>query len=226
MLIRDEELQKKHELLAEKAVQLEKARAAAEYELRDAPFITDLVTQKEQAGQILTTQQFEDKLRRLLPDMKNETFTALDGTKKRYAILAPYIKESRFVYDYPVLPERSVREVIKKRKIVDGVITTNPDAKPMITRSDLPKHKVIGPSFDENGNVKDIGRVEWESDLPAGMEEVIIPGREVIRGWRTVLVMMRHCGYLTPHQIEREFGADNTKAWAKHMGKQEIVLPW
>lgn len=226
MLIKDESLQKRQEVILQRAIQLDKARQNAEAELKDAPFVTSLITERAKAGKVLTTKDFEDKLKKLLPDMKNETFTALDGTQKRYAHLPPYIRESKFVYDYPVLPERSVREIIKKRKITDGVISSDPQAKALIRRSDLPRHKVIGPSFNKNGEVASLGRVEWESDLPAGMEEISIPGREVIRGWRTVLVMLRHCGYLTPQQIEKEFGADNTAAWAKHMGKQEIRLPW
>lgn len=226
MLLKDTSLQERHAQIGARTLQLDKARKDAEEELRDMPYVSDLTTSTDAAGKSLTTREFETKILKLIPDAKFQTFTGGDGTLKRFVHLAPYIPASRFVYDFPVLPERSVREILVKRRILPGIIASDPQAKALITRKDLPKHRVVGPSFDESGNIASLGRVEWESSLPAGMEEVKIPGREIIRGWRTVLVLLRHAGYLTPGQIEAEFGADNTAAWSKHMGKQEITLPW
>lgn len=53
-------------------------------------------------------------------------------------------------------------------------------------------------------------------------EIVKIPGRELFRGWRTVLIMLMYFGILTRTEVEKNFGSCDRPSWAHHTGKQKI----
>lgn len=54
------------------------------------------------------------------------------------------------------------------------------------------------------------------------METVKRPGREVLRGWRTLLLMLIRDGHLTLTAVEKKFGSCERPTWVHHAGKQKI----
>lgn len=48
------------------------------------------------------------------------------------------------------------------------------------------------------------------------------PGREVLRGWRTLLLILIKDGHLTLNAVEKKFGSCERPSWVHHTGKQKI----
>lgn len=54
------------------------------------------------------------------------------------------------------------------------------------------------------------------------MKTELRPGREVLRGWRTLLLHLIRDGHLTLTAVERKFGSCDRPTWVHHTGKQKI----
>jgi len=225
MLILDEQKQATHAKINYAQEALSQFDKEQFERMVDAVYMDELVTHPEKAGKPMKTEDFETKLKKLIPNIVIERFPQHNADSKNVSCRLP--NGTRIVYPFPIIFERSVRNVIYTYRILPGVIASDPQQKTMITRADLPKHKVIPARFDENDNLLELGRIEWEEGaIPAGTELVKLPGGEKMRGYRTVLAILVREGLITPTEVENEFGSINTKEWANHMGKQVTQMPW
>ena len=62
-------------------------------------------------------------------------------------------------------------------------------------------------------------------DTPA-FTQVRVPGRELIRGWRTVLLRLVWAGATTPTAVENLVGHSPRAAWQQHLGRAAATLPF
>lgn len=53
-------------------------------------------------------------------------------------------------------------------------------------------------------------------------EIVTRPGRELLRGWRTLLLRLVKFGFLSLGEVEKKFGSCERPSWVHHTGKQKI----
>lgn len=222
MLVRDELTQVKDQIHQGLAANADRLIQMLQEEAKYADLVDDLPTTVEKAGTWMSYLKLEEKLKRLVP---SATFHP-HPTKPdiRYMRPNPNLPNEFIVYSSPS-PERSIREVIRKTRVKPGVMG-NP--KIQISRADLPKYEISKPIFRADGSIEKLGEIRWEENsLPAGMEYVDEPGKELMRGWRTILVYLIGARYITPDQAEREFGPANTREWAKHTGKRtDVQIPW
>lgn len=222
MIIRDEQRQRKERVEQGLAANADRLIKMLQEEAKYADLVTDLPTTVEKAGNWMSHLKLEEKLKRLVP---NATFHP-HPTKPdiRYMRPNPNLPDEYIIYSTPS-PERSIRSIIRRTRIKPGILG-NPNIQ--VSRDDLPKYEVTKPIFRPDGSIAKLGDILWEENsLPAGMEYIDEPGGELMRGWRTVLVYLIGARYITVDEAEREFGAANTREWAKHTGKRgSLEIPW
>lgn len=171
-----------------------------------------------QWGQKMSAALFETKLKRLDPTFRCEV-NPYNPTKK--ALYHPFFENGLGLvcaYENDVMPEHSIREVRVEhvRDFSVGETNENP-----LCRADLPKYEVV-PDDSPLGQ-----KIVFDpTATPLGMRKVYTQGREILRGWRTILIRIVEKGLATPTQVENIFGSDNRPQWAHHMGKQALELPW
>lgn len=166
----------------------------------------------QQLGQMMTAKDFEDKLIKLIPNLKFEYNPVNPKMKALYHIKGEK-KEYICSYHADIMPEHSIIK-IKKELVWD------PDQK-ILKRSELPKHQwVAGKGYVFEG-------------IPPGWKEVKVPWGELKRGWRTVLIKLVKEGLLTIPQAESFNGSPTSqfgqRAWAYHLGKREgseVAIPF
>ena len=179
----------------------------------------------QRLGRQMTSESFERRLKKILPKV---TFDNNTLGVRIARIELPNGVEFRVLLhakNQPgaILPERStmmrVQQDIPDESIVRHMGTSTPAP---LRRADLPKHEWVADATSPLG-----GRFAFDDTVPApGMKRIDLPWREVARGWRKVLIEFVVGGFLSPAQVEREFGADDTKEWAGQMGKRLKVTPW
>lgn len=168
-----------------------------------------------QLGKQYTTAEFETRLRRINPNLHFED--SPNPTKKRLYFLKSGKKDFLCLYERGLMPEHSIMQTVYE-DIPDPFLIDNP-AKGL-DRKDL-------PAFEQTAGTEEnpIGEIKWkdpEAPKP-GTIRVKRAGREVTRGWRTVLMTIVWHGAASVTAVENMFGSDNRPEWATKLGKQKII---
>jgi hypothetical protein len=191
--------------------------AAVQYETKErlGKFLLDEknVTNSEfQTGRGMLAAEFIKRLKKL--DPRFEFFPS--PTKPHLGAFG--YRQVNGEYEFLVMgmngfvPEHSVHEV-REEFIQDTSIGV--DGKPPIQLADVMKQAHWVPKANIFGG-------EWEFEDKTqglGWKKVIMPGKEITRGWRTILLRLIQAGKLTVSAAEKEFGPDNTPNWQFHTGK-------
>jgi hypothetical protein len=172
---------------------------------------------ERQLGRPMSAAELERRLKRVNPNLHFEVNPYNTTKKAVYRILPNQKKVFICAYENGTMPEYSVFRV-KEEEIVQ------PDflfGRGHLDRKDL-------PAFEHKEDSENpLGKIEFDptAEKP-GFKKVQLPWGEAVRGWRTVTIRLVEAELATPTQIEKEFGSSNRAEWARHMGKQNISLPW
>lgn len=211
MLIKDEQKQAEHAIKT--AIESNQSRLAAweDDSVRNAVYVTDEEfnpgNPQLQMGRAMMPGELERKLTSINPNFIYEVH-ARNKTKKSIYLPVAGEKKHLVIYENSYMPEHSIMRLVKK-DIRDMSVNS-------LDRKDLPKHE-WSPE-----------RNEWVFDDSApmpGMKRVLICDRELVRGWRTVLLRLIQNKYITISDAERVFGTCNDSRWAYHT-KGNLKSPW
>ena len=160
------------------------------------------------------TEDFEKRLLKLNPRLHFKTLPMKPDKRVCY-IWRLGVAIPLCVYENPWIPELSLRS--RQTEIEFNPIPFfNPD-----------RRNRDGQQALMHIDSKDMPKSEWDVEkgetvfhgLLPGEEEVELPWREVKRGWRTVLLYLLAAGELFLDDVEREFGAGDTRGWKVATGK-------
>lgn len=188
-----------------------------------------LANADRQMGQKFWPSELEARLKKLNPNLLFEVNSFNPTKKALYHVRRGEGKHFICAYENLVMPEHSIMKV-KEEVIQDlNYIRQGADGIPRmhLDRKDLSTEQVKYATAIHRGADGEL--VEPEKDpnaIPIGFKKVLVPWGEYVRGWRTVTIKLVEAKVATPTQIESIFGADDRASWAKHMGKQDIRLPW
>lgn len=169
--------------------------------------------EEAQLGRVLSTVEFENKLRQLCPNLAFQHNPFNPQMKALYR-LKNGVPQYLCAYHAGFLPEHSIVRT-KTEMVWDPTQTQQP-----LKRSDLPKHEITSKG------------VVWDESKPRpGWKKIKKPAGELKRGWRTVLIKLVLEGLISPHQVEMTFGEPSSqfgkRAWAfRGKGRKEFELPW
>lgn len=201
MLIKDTETLQKHEYGRQNELDVAQTTAAKLAPVRDARFVADPSTARDneelQRGTPMSSAELERRLKKLNPAFE---FEFVDGNPGMKRLIVPYDGQRCIVclFHHPVMPEFSVMDT-REEEIVDAPLVHykgDDTMRPYLNRKD------ISPN---NPN-------PWT-------RKVKIPWRERTRGWRTVLLICVKWGLLGVEAVEQEFGAADRPSWQHHTGK-------
>jgi len=165
-------------------------------EIKDAGLI-DKTNTLLQMGKMMLTPDFEQKLFPLNKGFVAETFPH-DSSKRALYIVDLRGKFHVMSYESAWMPERSVM-THKTVRVPDPKLSS-------MSGRDV-------PSSDPDA-------------LKPGWMDVQIPGREAVRGWRTVLARLIQNDLITLSDSDRVFGGDNTPEWQQNTGAAGYTRPW
>lgn len=164
-----------------------------------------------QMGKAYTNFEFEAKLQKLNPNFRFNTFKNKEGQPARGIwLLTPEGMKSIMGYGVGLIPENSIRRVYYKDIREKGV------KKIHIDRSEI--------KADWDNENKEF-KFDTSKPMP-GFRRVWLADRELVRGWRTVLLRLMQEGYLKLTDVEREFGISDRQTWAYGTGKAGADKPW
>jgi len=165
-------------------------------------------------GQGMDSEVFLKRLQKLRPGFRMITYP-LNNTKRGLFYQQP---NGDLEFLMPVengfTPEHSISEVRYEEERDFSV--GDPFGGPKIERADVMKQAYL----DENG--------EWQfHDRTQGLgwKRTPMRGKEIKRGWRTVLLRLIQNNWLRESEVEKEFGADNTNQWAGALGRTKLIVP-
>lgn len=200
-------------------IQQQRARDFVESTLKHARVLIDPDSSPEnwerQAGRGLTSEEFEGKLRKLLPSLVFEVIEGNPFQRKRIILPIPGqeihlgVMENR---PAPAkMPEFSVWDSIEEELPDPDYIGTGKTA----SRVDYTPEWTGELEFDEElGETRGEAYRFKEGSARPGLLKIRRPYHEIIRGWRTVLARLVQEGVLTINQVEREFGGCDRATWA------------
>lgn len=223
MLIVDEVTAARHNWRKASESTREKVARYVEQMTEFAKFTDDPATSPlnsaRKLGRTMTAQQLETKLSKLNPKLRFR-YVGVTNTKKAVCIeRQDGTLEELMLYPATILPERSMwkgKEEIYPDPQQNHVEKLNQDDMEWVP---LPGYESRYPKWGT-------WRMKDPTKLKPGWLRKLVPTGEAVRGWRTVLVKLIACGALTPEQVERNFGSDDTPEWKQHTGKGPQVRPW
>jgi hypothetical protein len=175
--------------------------------------LVDPTDSLKQMGHPYTSTEFETRLATILPS--NCAFISNPWiTDKKAVVRLKNFNEQETLcpYERGVIPEHSVMQLVTK-EVPDNDIMSR---RKSLNRADLPKYEYVpGQGF-----------VFDDSVVRPGFKRIKQIGREIKRGWRTVLIRLIQQDIITLYDAERVFGSKDHLSWAQHTGKREHVLPW
>lgn len=132
-------------------------------------------------------------------------------------------RQMGMIKDYRVL-DRELRELNPQIRLIP-----NPDnptkafvviqgIKRFATERTMPEFSIMATVEEE---VPIFENRVMSLDDPS-MEVVKRPGREILRGWRTLLLRLVKFGFLSLGDVERKFGSCERPSWVHHTGKQKV----
>lgn len=165
----------------------------------------------KQLGQPMTSADLEIRLRKIVPS--NVVFIAhpFNRTKRAAVRIRAGQTETLVPYESGYMPEHSVLQLVEKEVPDIDVLSR----KRSITRADLPAYEYKNGEF-----------VFDESKPRPGFTKVKSLGREVTRGWRTILIRLILQNIITLADAEKWFGADNSPGWAQNLKHNQGYVPW
>lgn len=176
-----------------------------------------------EAGRVLRVPDFERRLKKILPPsvfIKFDTHLNAKGEPMRAIYVRVNGELGTIAYEPGLIAERTVRAPIE-RKLTDPDYLITPGKKAFVIDS-APKAAETKPIIvrTDTGQVLDWGGSTWDKDtrLP-GFQYWFEPGREIRRGYSGVLSALVAWGLLTADAVEKEFGAPESKLYAKALGK-------
>ena len=198
MLIKDEVVQSRHARLDPVMKHRAEVDKYVEKQLETAEVLGDAEKDptvfERQLGEKLDYIVFEDKLQKLNPRLQFLTFP-LNPTKRVCFVTRAGEPYSLCVYD--IAPGPMPEYSVLERRAEETY--------------DLGIRTIRKEDFDKDGN--------W-----LGKKIVYRTGRELRRGWRTVLLYLLKEGELTLAQVENTFGHGTRQSWAAHAkGNTESV---
>jgi hypothetical protein len=227
MLVNDSSLQAKHNTMTQAEQARDNVLSWVREHLKDSVYVADNATSptnvERQMGRALPVAEVERRLLKLNSNFRFENHPHNKTKKVMYYVRPSGEKQMIMPYENGLIPEHSIMGAVIKETLEPTVAQSTFH----IDRKSLTKHEVIPHEFDENGNLKKLGDVVWDDTVPIlGMKREKIPWCETVRGYRTMLVILVHAGYITTTQAEQAFGSVNRPEWQKHMGKKDHKLPW
>lgn len=166
----------------------------------------------KQLGRYYTSADFEKRILSLLPS----NCAVIDNPYRPgfRAIIRPTHDgfETLCPYEGGILPEHSVMQC-KTVEVPDPDFISR---KKTLDRKDLPKYEWS----NEHGFIFD------DTVCRPGFKREKQLGRELQRGWRTVLIRLIKKGLLTVDQAERTFGTSNTATWSQNARGKFEGLPY
>lgn len=166
----------------------------------------------KQLGHYYFSSDFERRLLSLLPS----NCAIIDNPYRSgfRAIIRPTSTgfETLCPFESGVIPEHSILQC-KEIEIPDPDYIAN---RRSLQRADLPKYEwKEGEGFIFDDTV-----------VRPGFKRVKQLGREIKRGWRTIIVRLLKAGLLTIDEAERTFGASNTATWSQNAKGNFEGLPY
>lgn len=218
---------------------LERMKLWATSQLAQGKVLEDninVVNPEAQMGKLLWPAQLERGLNRLIPNLLFEVHPKNPSKKCLFQVREG---QKHFLLAYENGP-------MSEYSILKGVVKYIPDPEFMRMGKDGPhvhvdRSKVHGEAIGNTKLQDMLNTMGWDKtlaelqkrnqDIPdserPGFKKVVQPGREGLRGWRTVLAKLVMEGLLTPTQAEKEFGFGEGAAWAKHTGRLQVnSVPW
>lgn len=176
----------------------------------------DPTVSEKQLGRYYNSADFERRLKTILPSncfIISNPYRPGFRAIVRYSNLNSGKYETICPYESGIIPEHSVMQ----RKEVEIPDPDYISRKRTMERRDLPKHEwVPGQGF-----------VFDDTTVRPGFIKVKQIGREIKRGWRTILIKLLTQKLVTVPDVERIFSADNTPNWARWTGRHtDTLLPW
>ncbi len=175
--------------------------------------LIDPTNEVKQLGRAMTSQEFEQRLRKILPSNCVFIDNPFNPTK-RAIIRLTSINESETLVPYEKgwTPEHSVMQLVEK-EIPDPEVLAR---RKSISRKDMPKSEYIqGEGFRFDDTV-----------TRPGFKRIKQIGREIKRGWRTVLIKLCMSNVITVTDAERIFAPDNSPGWHQNLKGQTAHVPW
>lgn len=181
--------------------------------------LIDPTNDLKQLGQVLSSDMLEKRLRTVLP--LSIAFIDNPFMKDKKAIVRVLNKtdlnfgnyETLCAYERGIMPEHSILQRIEEEVPDIDVISR----RKSISGRDLPKYEYVrgeGYRFEEGA-------------VRPGFKKIKKIGRELKRGWRTVIIKLLIAKVLTVPDAERLFGSDTTTSWAYHTGRKNYIdVPW
>jgi hypothetical protein len=179
--------------------------------------LVDPTNSTKQLGNYMESSLFEKKLVTILPPscffLDNPWKAGFRAVVRRASISTWYVDyETLCPYERGILPEHSVMQLVEKEIPDPDVISR----RKSISRKDLGRFEFK----------KGEGYIFDERDVKPGYKRIKQLGREVKRGWRTILLKLVIANVITLTDAERVFGAPDDIRWAAQAGKQKLLLPW
>lgn len=227
MLIKTPEMAQVHDTEALREAELTKQADWVKSQLEDAVYVqnndTSPTNYARQLGQPLVDTVVEQKLAKILPQLRFD-FNKNNPTKKAMYLLKPNGElEFLMAYERGIIPERSVMQEQIKETLDPAMLGAG---KLHIDRGDLAKHEVRPHEFNADGTLKNLGEVTWDDrDVRPGMTRTKLPWFEAKRGYRAMAALLVGMGYISSTQAEQAFGRDNRPEWARAM-KTGVVKVW
>lgn len=167
----------------------------------------------KQLGHVLSSTEMEARLRKILPSSCVFIDNPWRFGFRAVVRLTREGQETLVPYEKGPMPEHSVMSCNWKEVPDPDYISR----KRALGRDSLTKHEWVpgeGFVFDEN-------------EPRPGFLKVRQIGRELKRGWRTVLIKLIQSNVLTLGDAERYFGSDDFPTWQYHTGKTaEQTVIW
>lgn len=181
--------------------------------------VNNMTSFEHQAGKQMQIEEFETKIKRLVPDIVFVTDTPPTwkcdwlhlprGTKLRAAGRVLPDGSSEILLSFiqrPLLPEFTV---ILTHKVQHPTLLANVNAL------DFPKaERVEQPD----------GTFKWEFAGPTPLDNWIDEPCGTIPGWRSALVLLVAKGLTNPTAVARVFGDADRASWAVRLGRRQIDI--
>ena len=164
----------------------------------------------KQLGQPFTSLDFERRLKTILPSSCIFINNPWRSGFRAVVRVTPTGQETVVPYESGFLPEHSVMQLVEKEVPDTEVVARNRS----ISRADLPKSEWNGKEFT------------FDEGIRPGYKKIKQLGRELKRGWRTVLIKCLLAKVVTLSDVERVFGTDDSPTWAQNFKYKDNIVPW
>jgi hypothetical protein len=182
---------------------------------------------ERQLGRSLPHEVVERRLTRINPNIKFFPSVSSKGVFNPHKRVVKFLEPTGELADVCIceagmVPENSLMSYRYEVTLTRAALSNSF----VLDRKDLPKTEVFEPYQDETGQWW-TGDVQWDPDvLLPGQVVKKIPWNEIKRGYRTLGAILIRRAIITVDEFEKEFGTQNTAAWAAVSGRRKKETPW